>query len=81
MLRFVWLSQCILFAYLLNYYNSYENNRISQRTICTFLICINQLLFGQSPPPPPPADRYIKKWIETGKIEKIEYVKYKKTRV
>lgn len=31
--------------------------------------------------PAPSADRYIKKWIETGKIEKIEYGKYKKTRV
>ena len=28
--------------------------------------------------PAPSADRYIKKWIETGKIEKVEYGKYKK---
>lgn len=28
--------------------------------------------------PAPSADRYIKKWIETGKIEKIEYGKYRK---
>lgn len=27
--------------------------RISQRTIYTFLICVNQLLFGQSPPKSP----------------------------
>ena len=28
--------------------------------------------------PAPSADRYIKKWIETGKVEKIEYGKYRK---
>lgn len=28
--------------------------------------------------PAPSADRYIKKWIETGKVEKIEYGKYQK---
>ena len=29
--------------------------------------------------PAPSADRYIKKWIETGKIEKIEYGRYRKS--